>query len=52
MSVADNGKGISGDKRDDSYGMANMQERAGEIGFNFTIRSENGSGTKLMLTEK
>jgi signal transduction histidine kinase len=49
LSVVDNGKGIGNTKRDDSYGMANMQERANEIGFSFTI--ESGSGTKVMLTE-
>ena len=52
IDIADNGTGMKGEKREDSYGLQNMKERANEIGFDLTIRSKTGAGTTIVLTGK
>lgn len=51
FALSDNGVGISGTKKDDSYGLQNMKQRASEIGFTFTIESASGTGTVVSLSE-
>ena len=51
LNITDNGKGINSEKRDDSYGLQNMNERAKEIGFELDISSQAGRGPTVLLTE-
>jgi signal transduction histidine kinase len=53
LSVMDNGKGF---ERDDEHGtglgLQSMQRRARDIGADFTLRSEPGAGTSLLVSFK
>ena len=53
ISISDNGKGFDFDaakaKTSDSYGLSNMQERAIASAITFSIKSEAGKGTSVML---
>ena len=52
LDITDNGRGMNGEQRDDSYGLQNMNDRAAEIGFELRISSNEGSGTTVSLIEK
>jgi signal transduction histidine kinase/ligand-binding sensor domain-containing protein len=41
--IKDNGKGFLNENRVDSYGLRNMQQRAIEIDFLFTVENDNGT---------
>lgn len=51
-SVSDNGNGIEKETSNDNLGLANMKERANEIGFQFSIHFEKGEGTTVRISEK
>jgi ligand-binding sensor domain-containing protein/two-component sensor histidine kinase len=48
--VKDNGKGIEEKLLTEGYGLQNMRQRAREIGFGFSCRSDSG-GTLVLFTE-
>lgn len=49
LSVADDGRGISGERRDGGFGMISMQERADRIGASLTIVTAPRAGTEVVL---
>jgi signal transduction histidine kinase len=49
LSVADDGRGISGDRRAAGFGMTSMQERAERIGASLTIVTAPRNGTEVVL---
>jgi signal transduction histidine kinase len=49
LSVADDGRGISRDRRSAGFGMTSMQERAERIGASLTIVTAPRSGTEVVL---
>jgi signal transduction histidine kinase len=49
LSVADDGRGISGEGRSNGFGMTSMQERAERIGASLTIVTAPRSGTEIVL---
>jgi signal transduction histidine kinase len=49
LSVEDNGRGITGERRSSGFGMTSMQERAERIGASLTIVTAARSGTEVVL---
>lgn len=49
LSVADDGRGIAGDRSSSGFGMTSMQERAERIGASLTIVTAPRSGTEVVL---
>ena len=49
--IEDNGKGFEQDRIDQGFGLQNMQARANEIGFQFSIESKEQEGTRILLEE-
>ncbi len=49
--IEDNGKGFEQDRIDQGFGLQNMQARANEIGFQFSIESKHEEGTRILLEE-
>jgi len=49
VSVADDGRGIAGDRTGAGFGMTSMQERADKIGASLTIVTAPRSGTEVVL---
>lgn len=49
--IEDNGKGFEPDRIDQGFGLQNMQARANEIGFRFSIASKDQEGTVILLEE-
>jgi signal transduction histidine kinase len=49
LSVADDGRGIAGDRRAAGFGMTSMQERAERIGASLTIVTAPRNGTEVVL---
>jgi signal transduction histidine kinase len=49
LSVADDGRGIAGDRTSAGFGMTSMQERADKIGASLTIVTAPRSGTEVVL---
>ena len=49
LAVADNGRGISRERRDTGFGMTSMQERAERIGASLTIVTAPRKGTEVVL---
>jgi signal transduction histidine kinase len=49
LSVADDGRGIAGDRNSHGFGMTSMQERAARIGASLTIVTAPRSGTEVVL---
>jgi signal transduction histidine kinase len=49
LSVADDGRGISGDRGTAGFGMTIMRERAERIGASLTIVTAPRSGTEVVL---
>jgi signal transduction histidine kinase len=49
LSVADDGRGIGGDRSTAGFGMTSMQERAERIGASLTIVTAPRSGTEVVL---
>jgi signal transduction histidine kinase len=49
LSVADDGRGISGEHRSSGFGMTSMQERAERIGASLTIVTAPRAGTEVVL---
>jgi signal transduction histidine kinase len=49
LSVADDGRGIAGDRPSSGFGMTSMQERAERIGASLTIVTAPRSGTEVVL---
>ena len=49
LSVADDGRGISGEHRSGGFGMTSMQERAERIGASLTIVTAPRAGTEVVL---
>ena len=49
LSVADDGRGISHDRRDMGFGLTSMQERADRIGASLTIVTAPRAGTEVVL---
>jgi signal transduction histidine kinase len=49
LSVADDGRGISGTHPDHGFGMTSMQERADRIGASLTVVTAPRSGTEVVL---
>jgi|FLYL01.1.fsa_nt_gi signal transduction histidine kinase len=49
MTVADDGNGFDPDARYDGYGLRNMRERVEAMGGRFEVRSDNGTGTKIII---
>jgi signal transduction histidine kinase/ligand-binding sensor domain-containing protein len=52
FSITDNGTGIPNEKRDNGYGLQNMQYRAAEIGYVFTCGPGRENGTVVTVTER
>ncbi|HET9193735.1 MAG TPA: hypothetical protein VFO21_12705, partial [Vicinamibacterales bacterium] len=48
-SVADDGRGIPGDRSRAGFGLTSMQERADRIGASLTIVTAPRSGTEVVL---
>lgn len=46
--IEDNGKGFEQDRIDQGFGLQNMQARANEIGFQFSIESKEQEGTRIL----
>jgi signal transduction histidine kinase len=49
VSIADNGRGIAGDRPASGFGLTSMQERADKIGASLTIVTAPRSGTEVVL---
>jgi signal transduction histidine kinase len=49
LSIADDGRGIAGDKSTSGFGLTSMQERAARIGASLTIVTAPRSGTEVVL---
>jgi signal transduction histidine kinase len=49
LSVADDGRGIAGERRETGFGMTSMQERADRIGASLTVVTAARSGTEVVL---
>ncbi len=49
LSVADDGRGITGDRRSAGFGMTSMRERAERIGASLTFVTAARSGTEVVL---
>jgi signal transduction histidine kinase len=49
LSVADDGRGIAGERREAGFGMTSMQERADRIGASLTVVTAARSGTEVVL---
>jgi signal transduction histidine kinase len=49
VSVADNGRGIGGERNASGFGMTSMQERADRIGASLTVVTAPRSGTEVVL---
>jgi signal transduction histidine kinase len=49
LSVADDGRGIAGDRRHSGFGMTSMQERADRIGASLTVVTAPRNGTEIVL---
>jgi signal transduction histidine kinase len=49
LSVADDGRGITGDRGAAGFGMTSMQERADRIGASLTFVTAARSGTEVVL---
>jgi signal transduction histidine kinase len=49
LSVADDGRGIAGDRRAAGFGMTSMQERAERIGASLTVVTAPRNGTEVVL---
>ena len=49
LSVADDGRGITGDRGSSGFGMTSMQERADRIGASLTFVTAPRSGTEVVL---
>jgi signal transduction histidine kinase len=49
ISIADDGRGIAGDRATSGFGMTSMQERADKIGASLTIVTAPRSGTEVVL---
>jgi signal transduction histidine kinase len=49
LSVADDGRGIAGDRRATGFGMTSMRERAERIGASLTFVTASRSGTEVVL---
>jgi signal transduction histidine kinase len=49
LSIADDGRGISGDRSSSGFGMTSMQERAEKIGASLTIVTAPRNGTEVVL---
>jgi signal transduction histidine kinase len=49
LSVADDGRGIAGERRSSGFGMTSMRERAERIGASLTIVTAPRSGTEVVL---
>jgi signal transduction histidine kinase len=49
LTVADDGRGIAGDRRSAGFGMTSMQERADRIGASLTIVTAPRAGTEVVL---
>ena len=49
LAIADNGRGISRERRDTGFGMTSMQERAERIGASLTIVTAPRKGTEVVL---
>jgi len=49
LSVADDGRGISGDRGSAGFGMTSMRERAERIGASLTFITAPRSGTEVVL---
>ncbi len=49
LSVADDGRGIAGDRAATGFGLTSMQERADKIGASLTIVTAPRSGTEVVL---
>jgi len=49
LSVADDGRGIAGERRAAGFGMTSMQERADRIGASLTVVTAARSGTEVVL---
>jgi signal transduction histidine kinase len=49
VSVADDGRGITGARSGSGFGMTSMQERADKIGASLTIVTAPRSGTEVVL---
>ncbi|MBO9561650.1 MAG: hypothetical protein J7621_02710 [Niastella sp.] len=52
ITIKDNGRGLSNHKKEDSYGLHNMEQRAEESGYHLLIQSGEGSGTAVHIEEK
>jgi signal transduction histidine kinase/ligand-binding sensor domain-containing protein len=50
MSIEDDGKGFDEEKVRHGHGLQNMKRRAEEVGGNLLLHSEEGKGTKILLT--
>ena len=49
LSVADNGRGIAGDRHTAGFGLTSMRERAERIGASLTIVTAPRKGTEVVL---
>ena len=49
LSVADDGRGISGDRRQPGFGLTGMRERAERIGAELTFVTASRAGTEVVL---
>ena len=49
LAIADNGRGITRERRDTGFGMTSMQERAERIGASLTIVTAPRQGTEVVL---
>ena len=49
LSVADDGRGISGDRAGSGFGMTSMSERAERIGASLTFVTAPRAGTEVVL---
>mgnify|MGYP000179509476 FL=1 len=49
LSVCDNGRGFNTEILSEGNGLRNFQKRATELSAHYTIRSEVGAGTKILL---
>jgi signal transduction histidine kinase len=49
LSVADDGRGIAGDRQSAGFGMTSMRERAERIGASLTIVTAPRKGTEVVL---
>ncbi len=52
LDIRDNGKGFLADQTGKGNGLANLRARARHMGGTANITSENGKGTKIILTSK